>query len=158
MQSFLTKLKDKIDDIRSEISYMREESYCNKMDKKYGSYLLETDDYKFIWGITSWDNLSGRDANIYTLNDIDIVYDKKEKVYFLGIETAYIFKSFESECKYLRDCLDAFGKYMDDNYLDKNTWLSLSENDTWGSMKAYSIEELYMNFKIFVDGYCCHKE
>lgn len=66
------------------------------MNEKYGDYALETDDYKFIWEITNQEDydLSSRDANMYTMNDIDIVYDKKSKKYLLGIETAYSFRDY----------------------------------------------------------------
>ena len=56
-----------------------------KMDKKYGNYALETDDYKFIWGLKSYDELCSGDCCLYTMNDIDIVYDKKTHKYELGI-------------------------------------------------------------------------
>ena len=113
---------------------------------------------KFIWGIKSWDDLSGCDACIYTMNDIDIIYDKKKKEYMLGIETAYYFENHAAECDYLRRCLNAFTKYMDDNGLDKNKSYILFMNSPCTSMVADSIEELYTNFKIFVDGFCCQEE
>lgn len=126
--------------------------YNKEMDKKYGDHTLENDDIKFIWGVKSGDDLS--DANLYTMNDIDIVYDKKKSEYMLGVETAYLFDSFEAECNYLMDCLNAFTKYMDDNGLKKNEPYTLFMSDTCTSMAAKSIEELYVNFKIFVDGFC----
>lgn len=124
------------------------------MEDKHDEYSLETDDIKFIWGVKSFDNLSGSDANLYTMNDIDIVYDKKNSEYMLGVETAYLFDSFEAECNYLVDCLNAFTKYMDDNGLEKNEPYRLFMNDRYTNMRADSIGELYTNFKIFVDGFC----
>lgn len=120
----------------------------------YRKAMQLNDDIKFIWGVKSLDDLSGSDANLYTMNDIDIVYDKKKSEYMLGIETAYLFDSFEAECNYLVDCLNAFTKYMDDNGLKRNEPYTLFMSDTCTSMAAKSIEELYMNFKIFVDGFC----
>lgn len=147
-------LLDKIDDIKTEIAYRKENKYLKKMDKKYGDCSLETDEFKFIWGIVSWDDLTGYDACMYTMNDIDIIYDKKRKVYMLGIETAYLFETYESECEYLKDCLKAFTKYMDDNDLNKNEPYRLFMSNPCTSMTAKTIEELYANFKIFVDGFC----
>lgn len=143
-----------IHDFRTERAWRKEEKYNEKMDKKYGNCTLETDDYKFIWGVKSWDDLSGADACFYTMNDVDITYDKKKKEYMLGIETAYMFKSYSAECDYLRDCLKAFTKYMDDNGLKKNEPYILFMHDPCTSMTAKTIEELYVNFKIFVDGFC----
>ena len=117
-------------------------------------YDLKDEDYNFIWGIKSWNDLSGADACLYTMNDIDIVYDKKREVYMLGVETAYMFDNYASECEYLKDCLNAFAKYMDENKLNKNEHYILFMSNPCTSMEAKSIEELYTNFKIFVDGFC----
>ena len=143
-----------IDDFLTERAYKKENKYCEEMDKKYGNYALETDDYKFVWGVKSWDDLSGADVCMHTMNDIDITYDKKKKEYMLGIETAYMFKTYADECKYLKDCLNAFTKYMDDNGLKKNEPYRLFMSNPCTSMEAETIEELYTNFKIFVDGFC----
>lgn len=143
-----------IDDFRTEIAWRKEEKYFKEMNEKYGDCSLETDDMKFIWGIKSWDDLSSSDANLNTMNDIDITYDKEKKEYMLGVETAYIFKSYADECQYLQDCLKAFTKYMDDNGLNKNEPYRLFMNNLCTNMTAETIEELYVNFKIFVDGFC----
>lgn len=138
----------------SERAYRKEEKYNKEMDQKYGDCAIETDDFKFIWGVVSWDDLSGHEANLYTINDIDIIYDKQDKKYMLGIETAYMFKTHELECNYLKGCLNAFTKYMDDNKLDKNKAYRLFMTNPCTSMVADSIEDLYTNFKLFVNGFC----
>ena len=142
-----------IDYFLTNRAWRKEEKYIKEMDKEYGDYTLETDDLKFIWGIKSYDDLSCADACLYTMNDIDIIYDKKKKEYILGIETAYLFKTYNDECKYLSDCLKAFTKYMDDNGLNKEEPFRLFMNNPCTNMVANSIEELYTNFKIFVNGY-----
>lgn len=143
-----------IDNLSYEIKWRMSEKQEEKMDKKYGNCSLENDDIKFVWGVKSWDDLTGQDACFYTMNDIDITYDKKKKEYMLGIETAYCFKNYADECKYLQDCLKAFTKYMDNNGLKKNESFRLFFSNPCTSMTAESIEELYTNFKIFVDGFC----
>lgn len=143
-----------IDNIQAEIAWRKEEKYNQKMDKKYGDCSLENDDIKFIWGIKSWDDLTGADACLYTMNDIDLTYDKKREVYMLGVETAYMFESYVDACEYLQDCLRAFTKYMDDNELNKHLVYRLFLSNPCTSMEAETIEELYTNFKIFVDGFC----
>ena len=121
----------------------------------YDDYYNDDDEnIEFIWGVKSWDDLSGANACLYTMNDIDITYDKNEKVYMLGVETAYLFKTYGDECQYLKDCLNAFTKYMDDNGLNKNEPYRLWMGNPCTSMEAETIEELYTNFKIFVDGFC----
>lgn len=132
----------------------KQEKYYKEMDEKYGDCSLENDDTKFIWGVKSWDDLTGVDACLYSMNDIDVTYDKKNKVYMLGIETAYMFETHSAECEYLKNCLKAFTQYMDDNGLKKNEPYMLFMSNPCTSMTAETIEELYTNFKIFVDGFC----
>lgn len=143
-----------IDNFLTEMAWRKENKYLEDMNKKYGNYALETDETKFIWGVKSWDDSTGKDACMWTTNDIDITYDKKVKKYILGIETAYMFKSYTDECNYLRECLNAFTKYMNGHGLKKNEPYMLFMSDPCTSMTADSIEELYTNFKIFVDGFC----
>lgn len=143
-----------IDDFRTERAWRKAAKYDKEMKEKYGDSSLENDDIKFIWGVVSWDDLSGHDANIHTMNDIDIIYDKKSKLYMLGIETAFLFETHAAECNYLRECLQAFTKYMDDNGLQKNKPYMLFMSNPSTSMEAETIEDLYTNFKIFVDGFC----
>ena len=139
--------------VATERAWRKEEKYNKEMDEKYGDCTLETDDIKFIWGVKSFDDLSSSNACLYTMNDIDLTYDKQKREYMLGIETAYMFDSYDDECKYLSDCLKAFTKYMDDNGLNKNEPFRLFMSNPCTNMVANSIEELYTNFKIFVNGY-----
>ena len=144
-----------ISNITMEIESKRYEKDCEEMDKKYGDYALENDDFKFIWGIKSYDDLSSSNCNMMTMNDIDIVYyDKKKKLYCLGIETAYIFKDKQGECDYLKGLLNAFTNYMDKNGLNKNEPYMLLFSNPCTDTSAKTIEELYTNFRIFVEGYC----
>lgn len=142
-----------------DYDYIRE-FILNNYDTDINDYPVDFDPYcedasiKFIWGIKSWDDLSGADACLYTMNDIDITYDKEKNIYMLGVETAYLFKTYGDECQYLKDCLNAFTKYMDDNGLSKNEPYRLWMSNPCTSMEAETIEELYTNFKIFVDGFC----
>jgi hypothetical protein len=113
-------------------------------------------DAKHIWGVKSWDDLSGKDCNFYTMNDIDITYDRKTKQYSLGIETAYMFQDNikKGECKYMRQLLDAFTKFMNDNGYSKEDNCRLFMSNPSIRTSAESIEELYTNFRIFVEGFC----
>lgn len=71
-----------------------------------------------------------------------------------AIEKKEGFTKAARKCGYLKNYLDAFTKYMDDNGLKKNEPYKLFMSDLCTSMTAKSIEELYVNFKIFVDGFC----
>ena len=125
--------------------------YSDYIDDEYNEGSL-----KFIWGAKSWDDLSSNNANLHTMNDIDIVYDRDTKKYLLGIETAYMFDENrkENECRYLKQLLNTFTRFMDDNNYSKDYDICLFMKDTSTSTTADSIEELYANYKIYVDGYC----
>ena len=143
-----------IENFKTERNYKKEEKDNRRMDEKYGNYALEDDDIKFIWGVVSWDDLSGKDANFYTMNDIDIIYDKKKEVYYVEIETAYVFDTYEGECNYLKGLLKAFTRYMDENGLNESVIPSFCMSNPIIDNSAKTIEELYRNFKMFVIGYC----
>lgn len=129
---------------------------CERIYSDYEDNEYNIGQLKHIWGIKSWDDLSGKDssANLYTMNKIDITYDRKSKLYMLGIETAYMFEKKEDESIYLIELLNAFTKYMDDNKYSKEFDRFLFMSSPSINTSAESIEELYINFKIFVDGYC----
>lgn len=170
---FVETVEDKVEDIRSKVfvhfddgdiyelklEKINKHEECNEDDEfdDYDDYdydPYEDETMKFIWGVKSWDCLSPSDANLYTMNDIDIIYNKGNGMYMLSIETAYFFETHAAECEYLQDCLKAFTKYMDDNGLNKNEPYRLWMSNHCTNMEAQTIEELYTNFKIFVDGFC----
>lgn len=142
-----------ISNLIAEYQLNKADEYYEEMDKKYGDYGLENDDYKFIWGVKSFDDLSSDEANLGTMNDIDVIYNKHTHEYILSVETAYMFKNHEEECRYLKDCLDAFTGYMNKNNLQRDVPFRLFTSIPCTSMEADSIEELYTNFRIFVDGF-----
>lgn len=57
------KRKTKIDDPHFG-NYKKINSYYDYCDYKYGDYLYEDDDMKFIWGMKSYDDLSPGEANL----------------------------------------------------------------------------------------------
>lgn len=73
----------------------------------------------------------------------------------LGIETIYSFDTGnEGEIKYLEGLLDKFTEYMHENeYIttqDKICLTCIESSEPW---RAETISELYIRFKIFVNGY-----
>lgn len=157
-------MKKYIENITDYIQYnliyrFKEWLWIRKYKKKYPDYIEDEynqGDLKHIWGVTSYDDLSGKDANLYTMNDIDITYDRETKKYMLGIETVYMFRDNrkQGECKYLKQLLNAFTKFMDDNNYSKEDDFCLFMSNTSIISTAESIEELYTNFRIFVEGFC----
>lgn len=131
--------------------------YDRKMMKKYPDYKddeYNCGDLKFIWGIKSWDDLTSKDANLYSMNDLDIVYDREKKEYMLGIETIYTFDDKEDEIKYLEGLLDKFTEYVRENkYITNQDKMCLTYIESSEPWRAETISELYIRFKIFVNGF-----
>jgi hypothetical protein len=117
----------------------------------------ETKSTKHIWGIKSWDDLTGSDCNLYTMNDIDLIYCKDTDDYVISIETIYDFRSENGDKKYLQEILGAFTQWMNNNGYQTNHNLLLHEIFTKGyniNTHFKTIEECYANFKLLVNGYC----
>lgn len=108
---------------------------------------------KFVWGVKSFDDLSSAPACMHTLNDIDIIYDRKHKDYYLGIETAYIFTNKLAEVEYVNKLLAVFTDFMEKNNYDTNQSYCFFMNNFNMELKAKSIPELYTMFRIVVEGY-----
>ena len=110
---------------------------------------------KFIWGVKAHDDLSNSDANLYTLNDIDLIYLKKENKYVLGVETIYYFDEEKHKLNYLKNRLDAFTEFMNENGYDVNKkpfWMDVFSFNI--DSKFDNIEDCYAMFKMLVNGYC----
>ena len=152
MKNLILQLKYKIQNIIYKIKiFIYKRQYSDYVDNAYNAGSL-----KFIWGIKSYDCLVSQPANLYTMNDIDVTYDRKSKLYMLGIETAYMFEcdKKQGECEYLRNLLKAFTQFMEENGYDTNYEYEMFFGTPTISTSAESIEELYTNFKIFVEGFC----
>lgn len=112
---------------------------------------------KFIWGILAHDDcMSGSEANMFTLNDIDLIYDSEENKYILGVESIYYFKHKDHEIKYLNNLLGKFTQYMVDNGLSTKSTFSLSDVFAMGyniNTHFDTIEDCYTMFKLLVNGY-----
>lgn len=129
-----------------------------KMKRKYHDYRNDEyncDELKFIWGVKSWDDISSDEANLYTMNDLDIVFDRKRKEYILGIETIYSFaEGNKGEVVYLENLLDKFTEFAkENNCLPKDGELCLCSVESVQPWRAATISELYIRFKVFVNGY-----
>lgn len=138
-------------------------------DKIHDNYLMkqyekdyiseyETQSMKMIWGVKSWDDLSSaKSANLYTMNDIDLIYLKDENKYILGIETMFMFKEEEHKLNYLKGCLQAFTEFMKDNGYNteiKPFWMDIFSYGWNINTHFDNIEDCYAMFKLLVNGYC----
>ncbi len=125
--------------------------------------------FEFIWGILSGDSLSNcQKADLYTMNDFDIVYNKKEQKYYGSIETIYGFPNgIKGTIAYLKNILSLFEKWLkENNYniyitnpcdiyepIDPDYHLVFQGWNSFDETPYDSIEELYFHFKVLVKGY-----
>ncbi|QWU14310.1 hypothetical protein SAMN04487895_101612 [Paenibacillus sophorae] len=151
---FINRIKWYFEDKFWNIQHYFEVKKCKKLYPDYEDNEFNVGSLKHVWGLQSWDDLTGKSASIYTMNDIDITYDRKSKLYMLGIETHYMFKNQNGESAYLMDLLNAFTTFMDENGYSKEFQFPMFCGTPSIMNSANSIEELYTNFKIFVLGYC----
>ena len=148
------KLLDGIETLYYNSKYEIEQVWLRH---KYPDYI--DDEYncgsvKFIWGVTSTDEMCTTKANIYSMNDIDLCYDRDTKLYMVGIETIYMFKNISSEIKYYQGLLDTFIKYMvDNNYNTDGSIYARASVRGYIQIKGDSIEDVYSIFKIYMVGY-----
>lgn len=152
LKSFKWKVEDKITDIKTHF-------YNKKMKKLYPDYednQYNCGSFKFIWGSKSYDDLCAESACFGTMNDIGISYDRQTKLYYLDIETAFMFDGNrkQGECEYLKRLLHIFEKFMDENSYSKDFDICLFMSNPCLDIKADSIERLFAEFKIYVLGYC----
>lgn len=125
-----------------------------KWEKDYISE-YETQSMKFVWGVKAYDDLTDCDANLNTMNDIELIYLKDKNKYIVGIETIYGFESEDGKYDYLEYLLQKFADFMDENGYNTN------ENIYYGyvfgkglNSEFDSIEECYAMFKLLVSVYC----
>lgn len=140
----------------------KREKETKKFKKLYPDW--EDDEYncadnKFIWGIKSYDDITECPPSFYTLNDIDIYYNRKSKLYFLDIETIYQFDSRDDEKKYLYNLLNKFGEYLlslgglegfDYNLNKQPRLFEFDLSSGYDLFKSTSLEDLFYRFKTFV--------
>ena len=138
--------------IKDEISSKKREKYYNTFNEDY----TENEDFKFIFGIISYDDLTSNKPNLLTMNDFDIIYDKNKKKYIMSIETIYVFKNgVDGEQEYLNNILNKFTQWMlENNYnIEKNVFYEIFTNGNNINTEFDSIEVLYATFNCFVKGY-----
>ena len=114
---------------------------------------MENEDYKFVWGVKSQDDLSSSEPSLYTMNDIDIVLRKSDNKYVLDIETAYWFDTKDDEIKYLERLLGLFTDYMTQNNYKTDDQYILWMSQPTADMSERTLADLYTNFRIFVEGF-----
>lgn len=140
---------------RQEIKRGKKEARrCKKLYPDWEDNEFNCGPLKFIWGVISHDDMTATVPSFYSMNDLDICYNRDTKKYLLGLETIYSFLDTGYELQYLEDLLAAFTKFMKDTKRKVTSAdLTLLPFSMGELFIADSIEELYLNFKLFVRGY-----
>lgn len=149
-----------IKQIYNWISDIRFEKEMKAYEENYISE-YETQDMLFVWGVISYDDLTSNKANLYTMNDLDLIYHKDKNKYSLSVETIYMFDRKSAKYGYMQNLLDEFTKWMNENNYDTTKEFSLHKVFTDGiniNTKFDSIEEAYAAFKMMVNGFCSLKK
>lgn len=119
----------------------------------------------FVWGIKSWDDLTESDANLYTMNDIDVLFDLETNKYSLSIEEIYQFDNREAKIEYLEKlCLKLKEFVLEVGYTEEelNNFYDCSAVTMYypthiiGAiipLEAYTLKDLWQKFKLFVVSY-----
>ena len=118
---------------------------------------MHLESFDFVWGIKSGDDLHENDvaAGLYTLNDIDIIYDYEEGAHILSIETIYQFENgHDGEKEYLERLFKEFELWMiKNNHIIReriNLPHKVAFND-FNYIKGNSLWELYAKFKLLIE-------
>ena len=138
--------------IQNKIKDKKKTEYYETFNEDY----TENEDFKFIFGVISYDDITSNVPNLLTMNDFDVIYDKKEKKYFMGVETIYTFSNgIDGEREYLNSILDKFTQWMkDNNYgIERNVFYELFTAGYNINTHFDSIEVLYATFKCLVKGF-----
>ena len=119
-------------------------------------------EWEFVWGIRSQDDLHvEQEANLYSMNDFEILYNKASKYYTMSIETIYCFeRGIKGEQDYVSYILEEFTKWMKQKKYSINHITEMNKifiEATNVNTKFNSIEELYCYFKILANGFCSQK-
>jgi len=118
----------------------------------------------FIWGMKSYDDLSPYEtANIFTANDIEILFDGEQ--YTLDVEEIYAFDNEDDRLQYFRTLADEFREYVisigyteeeTDNLRTCLVFSAYCPTTAFANitpLKAYTLLDLYKKFRLFVIGY-----
>lgn len=133
---------------------IQEKLWQTQAEKEYQDF---EDTYEFIWGIKSHDCLVAGEASLHTMNDIDITYNKRTKIYSLAIETIYEFRTGSDGARgYILSLFDEMTKWMQEqgHKTDIKPWIyDVFTEGKNVNTKFKSIEELYTTFKCLVKGF-----
>lgn len=142
-----------------ESKIVPEDVICAKLDTfaaiaRHCIERAEEDGMLFVWGVKSPDDDSENDADLYTKNDIDIVYNMQKDYFTLSIDTNYYFDSDADQKQYAADLLAQLKHFMRNAGLDTHVMLSLDEMARYNLYSDFEdLETLYAAARMILLGY-----
>ena len=139
--------------------------------EKYNPYV--SNNWIFVWGVKSQKDFTNNSVNIFTMNDIDIIYNIKTQRYIIEIDEAYAFDTLKDKQIYFTKLFVLFEKWYESMGYDitKISDMQLSENEKhkilkhinniasyqeWNNYYGCQSEDifsLYIKFKFFIKEY-----
>lgn len=111
------------------------------------------DDFEIVWGVMSYDDLTGSpQPTNYTLNDLMLIHWKEDDTYSVDVETIYDFEGREAAVTYLSTLLNAFTDWMKEQGYDTDTPPTLQQAFGPNDGRFDTIEQAYADFKMRVKG------
>ncbi len=116
-EKYKDKGKDIVIDFLTDV-ISQSDDYYEYCDYKYGNYTVETDEMKFIWGVKAYDDFSNCDANLFSMNDLELIYFKERDEYGFDWEDIYIFEKRKHAIRYYKRLLKLAYEWMISNGYD----------------------------------------
>lgn len=138
--------------IHNEIKHAEKvKKQCRKLYPDWRDDEFNCGVLKYIWGVDL--SCPSKQTSFYDLTDMDIMYNRETNKYLLSVDcnTSPIDKGVCA--KYLEDLLSAFNKFMKTQDPFINIDIELSDLIIGDITQADTLEELYLKFRIFVEGY-----
>jgi hypothetical protein len=124
-----------------------------KIKKKFDISKGEVDNgVYFIWGIKARDDFTDSEPNLFTLNDIDLIYDSNDGNFKLSIETAYHFEDIKHRNHYLLHLLNSLEEFMKDNGFPTNEIYFFDFSNCKINLESNFISQVFAQFRVFVKG------
>ena len=120
---------------------LSEEEKLDEILEKYGDNSLETDTMKFIWGIKAYDEESSGEADLDSLNDIELLYYKDKDEYVFDWEGIYDFPTAEDAVFYYRMLIKWAKKWMVSNGYEVK-----KRSNNLNAGPCHTVEEAYWKF------------
>lgn len=113
----------------------------------------EQTDFEFIWGLPARED-KGETAGLHTINDIEVIYNKKTKSFAVFIEAGYHFNDTESEVEYLHRLMDSFTEWMIQHGYQVSNKRTFYDVFTGRNRLFFrSLEAAYEDLKLRIAGY-----